>query len=297
MAEMRNGNCIGVLISDQDAWFVRRALAGLGPALAELGWTWKPFELAGLRDLDYHRFIEAVADDKSVSGVVYGHLHLNASQLARFRQRGLAVVGLTERAEGIDWITVDEYHGAHMAANHLLDLGHLRLALVNGPPVAVQALLREDGFRRALADRGLKPGRDLDLRVMNFQQDEGREAANLLLDTPHPPTGIFVAAGDVTALGVVQGLAERGLRVPQDVSVVGFDDLEVAALCDPPLTTVRQPLEAMGTWAARRVIDAILAGTRHDPRGEIYAPELIIRRSTDVTPAAQRARLRSGLST
>jgi len=276
----RSGKTAGILVSSSDAWFVRRALAGLEPELAQLGWKWKAFELQGRRDYDYHRFIEAVAEDPEISGVVYGHLRLSLPQLMRFRQHGIRVVGLTERFDGIDWVTVDEAHGAFIATEHLLKLGHRRLALVNGPPQAMQSSLREDGFRRALKDFGLHLGRDLDLRLLNFSEDEGREAANLLLDLSEPPTAIFVAAGDVTAAGVLAGLKDRGRRVPQDVSVVGFDDLEIAQLCDPPLTTVHQPLEMMGRWAARRLVEAVQEGPLHRAQGETMAPHFILRRSS-----------------
>ena len=277
--QARSGKTAGILVSDTDAWFVRRALAGLAPELESLGWSWKAFELKGRRDLDYHRFIEAVSDDAGISGLVYDHLKLSLPQLARFRQRGLKVVGLTERFDGIDWITVDEVQGAYLATQHLLDLGHRHLALVNGPPTMIQCALREDGFKRALMERGLRPGRELDVRVLSMGLDEGREAANLLMDLAVRPTGIFVAAGDVTALGVLEALGDRGMSVPQDVSVVGFDDLEVARLTQPPLTTVHQPLEAMGRWAARRLVGAVQAEAAHQPHGEILAAELIQRGS------------------
>ena len=257
--QARSGKTAGILVSDTDAWFVRRALAGLAPELESLGWSWKAFELKGRRDLDYHRFIEAVSDDAGISGLVYGHLKLSLPQLARFRQRGLKVVGLTERFDGIDWITVDEVQGAYLATQHLLDLGHRHLALVNGPPTMIQCALREDGFKRALMERGLRPGRELDVRVLSMGLDEGREAANLLMDLAVRPTGIFVAAGDVTALGVLEALGDRGMSVP--------------------LTTVHQPLEAMGRWAARRLVGAVQAEAAHQPHGEILAAELIQRGS------------------
>jgi DNA-binding LacI/PurR family transcriptional regulator len=275
--QARGGKTAGILVSDTDAWFVRRAMAGVAPELGSLGWSWKAVELKGHSDIDYHRYIEAVSDDASLSGLIYGHLKLSLPQLARFRQRGLNIVGLTERFDGIDWITVDEVQGAYLATKHLLDLGHRHLALVNGPPTLIQCALREDGFKRAMQARGLKPGRELDIRVLNLGLDEGREAANMLLDLSVRPTAIFVAAGDITALGVMEGLRDRGLRVPHDISVIGFDDLEVARLTDPPLTTVHQPLEAMGRWAARKLVAAVAEGADHKPQGEIYAAELIQR--------------------
>lgn len=271
----------GILSSSLNAYFVRRLMAGLEPTLRHAGWGIKVFELEGKSALEYHRFIESVADDKELSGLIYGHLRLNVNQVARFKQRGLPVIGATERMEGIDWVTVDELHGAYLATEHLLAKGHRRIAIINGPPVALQARLREEGFLRALEDAKLRQGKEVQVYQLNFTEEEGRQAANMLLDLPQPPTAIFVAAGDVTALGVVAALKARGLRVPQDISVVGFDDLEFTAAMDPPLTTVAQPLEAMGAWAAQRLID-ISAMPNSKTRGELMEPQLIERASVMV---------------
>ncbi len=272
----------GILSSSLNAYFVRRLMQGIEPVLRHAGWGLKVFELEGKTALEYHRFIESVADDPDLTGLIYGHLRLNVNQVARFKQRDLPVIGVTERMEGIDWVTVDELHGAYLATEHLLAKGHRRIALINGPPVALQARLREEGFMRALEVAKLHQGKDVKIWQLNFTEEEGRQAANMLVDLPQPPTAIFVAAGDVTALGVVNALKARGLRVPQDMSVVGFDDLEFAGAMDPPLTTIRQPLEEMGAWAAQRLIDIAGHDAPSKSRGEMMQPTLIERSSVMV---------------
>jgi LacI family transcriptional regulator len=271
---------IGLLTSSLKSPFVDRAVSGLAEVLAEEEAELEAFEMHGLQDLDYHRYIEDVASHPGLDGLIVCHLRLSISQILRFKERGLPILGLTERMEGLHWATVDEMKAAYLATRHLLSLGHRQIAMVNGPLITLQARLREDGFLRALADDGLKPGRDHGIHLLNFAEEEGAEAGHMLLDLPHAPTAVFVAAGDLAARGLMQAVTSRGKSVPRDLSVVGFDGLRFSETLG--LTTVDQPLETMGRWAARRMLDAIKAEGKLVPSGELFEPELIIRKSTGV---------------
>lgn len=272
---------IGLLTSSLKEPFVDRAVSGLVEILGDEGAELQALEMHGLSALEYHRFIEEVAARKDLDGLIVCHLRLNIAQVLRFKQEGLPILGLTERIEGLDWATVDEMKAAYVATKHLLDRGHRRIAMVNGPLVSLQARLREDGFLRALADAGLKPGRDQGLSLLNFAEDEGREAGHLIVDLPWSPTAVFVAAGDLAAKGLMDALTVRNKKVPEDVAVVGFDNLPLSEAMG--LSTVDQPLETMGRWAARRMLNAIKAKAEHkawEPCGEMFEPELLIRKST-----------------
>jgi LacI family transcriptional regulator len=276
---------IGVLSSNLSSYFVRRMHAGISQALQGKDYALKFFAMDGKTDLAYHRFVESVSDEPGLKGLVYGHLPLSVNQVARFKSRGIAVAGVAEQMPGIDWVTVDEAKGAYLATQHLLDLGHRKIALFNGRPLAVSSRLREEGFLQALAEAGIFFGRDKDMRILNFSEDEGREAMELLLDLPEPPTAVFVAAGDSAALGAMRAMRERGVECPARMSLVGFDNLEFTAHIHPRLTTVNQPLEAMGEWAALRLIDAI-ENPAHQCEGEIFEPSLVIRDSVALPWAA-----------
>jgi LacI family transcriptional regulator len=146
--------------------------------------------------------------------------------------------------------------GANQAVRHLLDLGHRRIGAITGPPGWLAPKERLEGYHAALASAGIMPDPALEL-PSDFQIGGGVEAAGRLLDAAEPPTAIF-AFNDNLAIGAMQAASARGLRIPEDLSIVGFDDLEWAQLVAPALTTVRQPLEEMGRMAVSllsRLID------------------------------------------
>jgi len=275
MALKKNHGVVGLITHSTNAFFMRRALQGMRPELARHGFELRAFEMKTAETAhEYHQFIEEIADEK-LDGIIYGHLRLSPSQVMRFLQKGMNVVGLTERMDGLDWVCVDDFQGGYLGASHLLRQGHRRIAFLNGPPMALEARLREDGFNKALADFGLKAGRGCEVQMLHYTAEEGRAAAHMLLDLPERPTAIFCAAGDIAALGVVDALLARGVSIPEEMSILGFDDLEFAKMVTPPLSTVRQPLEAMGRMAAQLLVEA-----REATQGEIFAPELISRSST-----------------
>ncbi len=176
--------------------------------------------------------------------------------------------------------------GADQAMTHLLRLGHRRIGAITGPPAWVASVDRLRGYHAALAAAGIK--RDDDLEIgSNFQIEEGRAATRTLLDLPDPPTAIF-AFNDNLAIGVMLEARERGLEVPRDLSVVGFDDVEHAALVTPALTTVRQPLAEMGRMAVS-LLTRLLENQRFEALHVELATRLIVRGSTGA-PASARAR-------
>jgi DNA-binding LacI/PurR family transcriptional regulator len=173
-------------------------------------------------------------------------------------------------------VHADDYGGALAATRHLLALGHRRIGLITSMPRPFALEERLRGVRDALGE----VGRTLDealITVGDFSTASGEQAAQRLLDCPQPPTAIF-ALNDRMAFGVVRAATARGLRVPNDLSVVGFDDISQAALLNPALTTVRQPGYALGV-AAARLLFALLDGAQPEPSSPI-STELVLRGST-----------------
>jgi len=202
--------------------------------------------------------------------------------LDRLVERGIAVV-LVDRSAGRASrcsVAVDDVLGGHLAMEHLLDLGHRRIAYVGGPFSIRQVAERHDGASAALADHGL----DAELRVAatpNLTVAAGRQAADELAGLPaaQRPTAIF-CANDLLALGVLQELTSRGLRVPQDITLVGYDDIYFAAAAAVPLSSVRQPREQLGRTAAQLLLDEVRDGERHEHRHVVFQPELVVRQSS-----------------
>ncbi|MFI6318827.1 LacI family DNA-binding transcriptional regulator [Nonomuraea sp. NPDC050556] len=169
------------------------------------------------------------------------------------------------------------WHGGLAATRHLLELGHTRIGMISGPPDMLCSQARIDGYRAALEAAGLTVDPDL-IRRGTFLVDSGHDNGHAMLDLPDPPTAIF-AGSDLQAFGVLEAARQRGLRIPQDLSVVGFDDLPLSRSAWPPLTTVRQPLEEMAALATRTVLGMGHGDTPESRRVEL-ATELVVREST-----------------
>ena len=158
-----------------------------------------------------------------------------------------------------------------------MQLGHRRVGFIAGPRRLLCSRARLDGYRAGLEAAGLTVDDEL-IRQGDFYHESGFAGGNTLLDLPEPPTAIF-AASDQMAFGVYEAVRQRGLRVPDDISVVGFDDLPEARWASPPLTTVRQPLSEMGALAARTVLRLAQGEEIESPRVEL-ATDLVVRHSS-----------------
>ncbi|MFI7701983.1 LacI family DNA-binding transcriptional regulator [Nonomuraea sp. NPDC049480] len=169
------------------------------------------------------------------------------------------------------------FAGGLAAAKHLLGLGHRRIAYLGGPATSSTNQARMHGYRAAMEAAGV-PVLPEYVRAEGFCYPHGVKAGAALLDLHPAPTAIF-AAGDESALGAIQAARARGLRIPEDLSVVGFDDTELATMTSPQLTTVRQPLREMGAVALRTSL-RLAAGEKVEYRHVELATELVVRGST-----------------
>jgi LacI family transcriptional regulator len=176
------------------------------------------------------------------------------------------------------------FTGGFTATQHLLDLGHRRIAYIGGPATAACNQARMHGYRSAM-EAAAAPITKSYVRKGTFSYGDGLTEGAALLALSQPPTAIF-AANDETALGVLEAARTRGLRIPADLSVVGFDDTEVARLASPPLTTVAQPLRKMGAVALRTAL-RLAAGERVDSHHVELATDLVVRDSTAPPPEAR----------
>jgi LacI family transcriptional regulator len=176
-----------------------------------------------------------------------------------------------------DQVTSNNLEGARTAVEHLLGLGHRRVAFVRGLTGTPSSLNREAGFRGAFAQAGLPLDESL-IVAGDYTQAGGRRAGETLFGRAEPPTAVF-CANDLSALGVLQVAQLRGLRVPQAVSVVGFDDIDEAALATPPLTTFSQPPRLVGKVIAQTLLERF--DGRTEPTRRSVEGKLVIRASTE----------------
>uniref|UniRef100_UPI003D81C6A6 Ancestral LacI Transcription Factor n=1 Tax=Escherichia coli TaxID=562 RepID=UPI003D81C6A6 len=269
---MRRSHTIGVVTTGLSFYGPSQILVGIERAAREHGYS---LLLATVHE-DPDEVEEAINTlrERRVDGIIIVAPHNSEEEAQLAQEAGVPpVVFLSAQPPGVPTVSVDQYAGARLATEHLLDLGHRRIALITGPQDWLEARERLQGWREALAEAGLPPPAVLQ---GDWSAASGYEAARQLLEQPDF-TAIF-AANDQMALGVLRALHERGLRVPDDVSVVGFDDIPESAYFHPPLTTVRQDFEELGRQAVEQLLEMIEG--EEPPPPAVLPPELIVREST-----------------
>jgi len=179
---------------------------------------------------------------------------------------------------GFDSVMIDNVQGAYDAVSHLIDIGHRRIGLVGGSRALGSGEQRLQGYMRALVDHGLPIDEEL-ITEAAFTRDGGQECMHRLLSVQAPPSAVF-ASSDVMAIGALSALHEAGLQAPGDMSVVGFDDIPLAAVTIPKLTTIGQPIYETGAVAARLLFERIRGTSRQDREKVVLRHELIVREST-----------------
>lgn len=229
--------------------------------------------------------------ERSVSGIIFvSGLHADAgSDHAQYREltaRGLPIVLVNGYAEDVEapFISTDDHASSELAVAHLAALGHRWIGLAIGPERFVPAIRKIAGFRQAMARLGFTDDVEPLIERSLFSVEGGHAAAARLFERG---CTAVVCGSDLMALGAVRAARGMGLRVPQDVSVVGYDDSPLIAFTDPPLTTIRQSVQGMGEAAVRALMDEI-AG-QPAPRAEyVFRPELVVRGSTGAAPRQHR---------
>lgn len=223
--------------------------------------------------------------DRQVAGIIFvAGLHADTTadteRYQRLIQRPLPIVLINGYAKGIDalFVSCDDRQAGDSAVSHLLGLGHERIGFISGPERFSAVQRKLDGYRAAMRRELGVRDRDLEdlVSLTLFGVEGGQVAAGQLLDRE---VTALVCGSDLMALGAIRAARRRGLTVPQDLSVVGFDDSPLIAFTDPPLTTLRQPVAAMGNAAVRALVDEISGHAA--PRSEyVFPAELVVRAST-----------------
>lgn len=224
-------------------------------------------------------WIEGVLRRRPI-GVVLVFSDLADDAKAKLRSRAIPFVIIDPAGDptpDVPSVGSANWSGGLMATRHLVELGHTRIGMITGPEDMMCSLARLDGYRSAMNTAGIPIDESL-IRFGNFQVDGGRDIAREMLAGENPPTAIF-AGSDLQALGVIDAARSLGLRVPRDLSIVGYDDLQLAEWSSPALTTVHQPLQMMAEEAARLVVRMSEGEQSTTPRMDL-ATHLVVREST-----------------
>jgi DNA-binding LacI/PurR family transcriptional regulator len=212
-------------------------------------------------------------------GVLFLSVNDHMTSLRTLKQAGIPAVAIDRISEGYGGpsITLNNLQAGRLAAEHLVSLGHKQLAHIGGPVALRLARERLAGFREVLTQHGI-PSEQIAVDVGNWTCESGYAAMQRLMARSPRPTALF-AANDRMAIGAMQAAHQAGLHVPADLSVVGLDDIEVAAMHLPPLTTIRQPFARLITLGIELLLD-LIAGRAAEHAEVILEPEFILRSST-----------------
>ena len=265
---------IGVLTQSIDSPFYGGALGGIEDTLTAAGYS--PLFVSGHWSAAHEARSIEVLRSRRVDGIIVltGRLS-DAALTALATSLPVVVTGRKLKAPGLFSLSFDNFEGGRLATHHLLQLGHRRIAFITGDTRHPDAKERLRGYRAALEAAGVAHDAALVLPG-DYTEQSGQVAVERLLDSGAPFSAIF-AANDQMAFGAALGLHRRRLRVPQDVSLVGFDDVAGALFSIPPLSTVHHPVVELGQIAARAML-ALLAG--ETPALALPAPRFIVREST-----------------
>jgi LacI family transcriptional regulator len=215
---------------------------------------------------------------KRVDGLIAMPVGQQQEHFQDWLEKGLGLVLLDRCFDGLDApsVCVDNYRGAVEAMEHLIEAGHRRIAMIQGLPGTFTNTARVCGYREVLTRHGIPVDESL-IVGGDFRRDNGYVETKLLLHHEDPPTAIF-AMSDLITLGALQALAEEGLEIPRDISLLSFDDFDFAPFLRCPLTVVSQPKEVMGELAVKLLVEQ-LSGERREPRRIMLKPQLLVRSS------------------
>ncbi len=275
----RRSHSIGVVVLDVANPFFTEVLRGIEDVLAANGYT--ILICSSDESPEREDYQLRVFEEKRVDGVIITPSSGSGARLGRLRQRGIPFVLLDSPALELEscWVAVDDVRGGYLAISCLIERGHRRIALLNGPEEIRQCADRLAGARSAMEEAGLDPDQLVVLSLGLQTAQEGDKVAERLLDIEPRPTAVF-CVNDLVALGVLRRLRQAGVEVPGDMAVVGYDDIDVASIVKPELTSIRQPKYELGKVAAELLLEEVEAGPRHEHRHVLFEPELIVREST-----------------
>ncbi len=284
----QRSNTIGVIVFDMSDPFCTLILRGIDKHFQPAGFL--PIVMDAHNDRDrFERYLE-LAEERRVEGlvVVANWLFVSIDALKQLAQDRLptVIVGRDLHRSGVRSVLVDNERGGYMALRHLYELGHRKVNFLLGPKQLSDSSRRWAGMQRFATQAGLEIKRSRVLQLPGLSDpltgfSSGAELTGQWLRKGQRPTAI-AAFDDMTALGAIRGLSNHGLSVPADCSVIGFDDVPMAELLTPGLTTIRQPMELMGKYAAELVGAQIGKGSLRKPADalKLMEPELVIRQST-----------------
>jgi len=257
-------NSIACIVPDFTGYFFMELLRNVQRQISKHGYDLILYSVD--EDDKKEAFLRKILHEKKVDGVLLLSMEISDQEVERFLNSRLPIVLLDCYHPQLDSITIENEQGAYLATNHLIDLGHRKIAMITGQLSSLPSSIRLKGYKKALYEHEIKFREDYVIAVNShediditsnhgFNDKAGYIAMQQLLNIEKDkPTAVFISS-DIQAIGAMKAISDRGLKIPDDMAVVGFDDIQLAGIVG--LTTMHQPMEEMGKLAVERLIEKI----------------------------------------
>ena len=272
----KKSNTIACIVPDFTGYFFVELLRGIQQEISKHNYDLILYSVDEIEKKEL--FLQRTMQEKKVDGVLLLSLEISDCDAEKFIHSRLPIVLVDSSHPRLDSIIIENKQGAYLATNHLLELGHRRVAMITGLISSMPSSVRLNGYKKALKNYKIKfnekylvavnPDDSVELTTNHgFNEKAGYNAMQQLLDlNKEKPTAVFISS-DIQAIGAVRAITERGLRTPEDIAIVGFDDIQFANFLG--LTTIHQPIEDMGHLAVKRLLERM-----NNKNGSLYEKKL-----------------------
>lgn len=274
-------NTIAVVSSFYSSFFELEILRGFHNAMNEIGEGYELNQYSTLAKAESKKnILRNILYGKRADAVIVLNLKPDKALLSEFKRNEVPLVLVEEQMKGVHVLKMNNEKGGFIATEYLLKKGRKNIAVIggelSGEEIGISPRERLDGYKKALEAAGIAFRQELVAEIKDYSMEDGRMALRMLLEKNLNTDAVFCSAGDIVACGVIAEAKERGIKIPQDISLVGYDDIMISSLVSPALTTVKQPVEKMGEDAFRTAIEAAENKIK-GAKVEIFEPELVIR--------------------
>jgi LacI family transcriptional regulator len=273
----KRSNAIGVIVPNLASSFVVRVLQGIKSTNRDLNYTVLLFDTIGQKESEAQLF-QRLARERRIDGVILISATVTDEELNVFAEESVPGIVVARQCDKIDCVYVNNEQGAKDAVNYLISKGHSVIACVVSAKLGLPMEERLSGYRKSLAEKAIPFRQELVFSVDEDNMNDGAAIFAKLKAIQPAVTAVFVPAGDMVAIGILKEAKKNGLRVPEDLAVVGYDDLPAAEVIEPSLTTVRQPKLEMGDYAINMIVDKI-EGREAGLKQKELPTKLIVRES------------------
>jgi LacI family transcriptional regulator len=262
------------------AWFKMDVLNGIGRSIFETKYKMNQYSTReGIED----ETLKEILYGRRADSVINISYRPDRQILEEFAKAKRPIVLIEDVVEGFPGVKVDNFKGAYNATEHLLNRGRKNIGILTGRVAdgkgGLNVLERIDGYKKALDDHNIDLRKRFMVETVCYTFEEGKEAFDRFMENKKGIDSIFCAAGDISAMGIIKRAQERGVKIPDDVAVIGYDDVVMSSIVSPSLTTVKQPIFEMGQAAVKMTVDQMENDCKGPSEVVIFQPELVIRES------------------